>query len=71
MTIDLDGVPTKAYFEVIERSDGTTYYLAFLGLDWEFYNHTIIYLKKRKLKFESREYRVIAPLDPLEGERFI
>jgi len=40
-------------------------------LDWDFDNQAIIYLKKRKMTFESGEYRVIAPLDPLEGERFV
>jgi hypothetical protein len=33
VTIDLDGVRTMAYFEVIEIVDGTTPYLALLGLD--------------------------------------
>jgi hypothetical protein len=40
-------------------------------LDWEFDNQAIINLKKRKMTFESGEYRVIAPLDPSEGERFV
>jgi hypothetical protein len=71
VTIDLDGVHTKAYFEVIEIVDGTPPYLELLGLDWEFYNHEIINLKTRKMTFESREYRVIVPLDPSKGERFV
>jgi hypothetical protein len=40
-------------------------------LDWAFDNQTIINLKTRKMAFESGEYRVIAPLDPSEGERFV
>jgi hypothetical protein len=60
VTIDLDGVRTKADFEVIEIVDGTTPYLALLGLYWAFENQTIIKLKTRKLTFESRDYRVIA-----------
>jgi hypothetical protein len=36
-----------------------------------FDNQTIINLKTRKMTFESRDYRVITPLDPSEGERFI
>jgi hypothetical protein len=71
VTIDLDGVHTKANFEVIEIVDGTTSYLTLLGLDWVFDNQAIINLKTRKMTFESRDYRVIAPLDPSEGERFI
>jgi hypothetical protein len=71
VTIDLDGVCTKADFEVINIVDGTTPYPTLLAMDWEFDNQAIINLKKRKMTFESREYRVIAPLDPSEGERFV
>ena len=64
VTVDLDGVLTKAYFEVIEIVDRTTPYLTLLGLDWAFDNQTIINLKTIKMIFESGDYRVIAPLDP-------
>jgi hypothetical protein len=69
--VDLDGVCTKADFEVIEIVDDTTPYRAFLGLDWAFDNQAIINLKTQKMTFESREYRVIVPLDPSEGEIFV
>jgi hypothetical protein len=69
--VDLDGVHTKADFEVIKIVDGTTPYPALLSLDWAFDNQTIINLKTRKMTFQSRDYRVIAPLDPSDGERFI
>jgi hypothetical protein len=36
--VDLDGVRTKANFEVIEIVDGTTPYPKFLGLYWAFNN---------------------------------
>jgi hypothetical protein len=71
VTIDLDGVHTVADFKVIEIVDGTTPYPTLLGLDWEFDNQVVINLKTRKMTFESGEYRVIAPLDPSEGERFV
>jgi hypothetical protein len=71
VTVDLDGVHNKAYFKVIEIVDDTTPYPSFLSLDWAFDNQAIIKLKTRKMTFESREYRVIAPLDPSEGERFV
>jgi hypothetical protein len=71
VTIDLDGVRTKSYFEFIEIVDGTTPYPTLLGLDWAFDNQTIINLKTRKMRFESGDYRVIAPLDPSERERFV
>jgi hypothetical protein len=64
VTVDLDGVHTKADLEVIEIVDGTTPYLTFLGLDWAFENQAIINLKTRKMTFESGEYRVVAPLYP-------
>jgi hypothetical protein len=69
--VDLDGVRTKVNFEVIEIVDGTTPYPSLLGMDWEFDNQNIINMNTRKMTFESEEYIVIAPLDPLEGERFL
>jgi hypothetical protein len=69
--IDLYGVFTMADFEVIEIVDGRTPYQKLLGLDWAFDNQDIINLKTRKMTFESSKYRVIAPLDPSEGERFV
>jgi hypothetical protein len=69
--VDLDGVRMKADFEVIEIVDGTTPYPTLIGMDWAFENQAIINLKTRKMTFESREYRVIALLDPSEGERFV
>jgi hypothetical protein len=71
VTIDMDGVSTKYDFEVIKIVDGKTPYPTLLGLDWEFYNRAIINLKTRNMTFESGEYKVIAPLDPSEGERFV
>jgi hypothetical protein len=71
VTVDLDGVHTKADFKVIEIVDGTTPYPTLFGLDWAFENQAIINLKTRKMTFESGEYRVIAPLDPSEAERFV
>jgi len=61
ITLDLDGVHTMTYFEVIDIVDNTTHYQALLGLDWAFENQAIINLKTRKMIFESGEYRVITP----------
>jgi hypothetical protein len=71
VTVDLNGVRTKANFKVIEIMDGTTHYPTFLGLDWVFDNQDIINLKTRKMTFDSGEYKVIASLDPSKGERFV
>jgi hypothetical protein len=64
-------VHTKTDFEIVEIVDGTTPYPTLLGLDWGFDNQAIINLKTKKMTFESGEYRVIAPLDPSEGESFV
>jgi hypothetical protein len=69
--IDLYGVCTMEYFEVIDIVDNTTPYLALLGLDWEFDNKTIINLNTRKIIFQLGEYRVIEPLDPSEGGGYV
>jgi hypothetical protein len=69
--VDLDGVHTKEDFEVIEIVDGTPPYPLLLGLYWAFNNQAIINLKTKKMTFESGDYRVISPLDPSEGERFV
>jgi hypothetical protein len=45
VTVDMDGVCTKADFDVIEIVDITTPYPSFLGLDWEFDNQAINNLK--------------------------
>jgi len=69
--MDLDGVFTMEYFEVIDIVDNTTPYQTLFILDWKFYNQAIINLKTQKVIFESREYRVIAQLDRLEGEIYV
>jgi hypothetical protein len=38
VTVDMDGVHTMEYFELIEIVDGTRPYLELLGMDWEFDN---------------------------------
>jgi hypothetical protein len=69
--VDLDGVRTMADFEVIDIVDNTSPYPSLLGLDWDFDNQAIINVKTRKMIFESGEYKVIVPLDPSEGSRYV
>jgi hypothetical protein len=64
-------VCNTTYFEVIEIVDGSKHYPCFLGLDWDFDNQKIIDLKKRQMIFELTDLRVIAPLDPIEGRRYV
>ena len=65
---DIDKVRTFAYFEVIEIVDDSFPYPALLGIDWAFNNSTVVDLKKRRMNFEKDGLRVIAPLDPDEGQ---
>jgi hypothetical protein len=65
--VEIDGVRTFAYFEVIEIVDDNYPYLALLGIDWAFNNSTVVDLKKRCMTFERNGLRVISPLYPDEG----
>jgi hypothetical protein len=69
--VDIDGVRTFAYFEVIEIVDDSCPYPVLLGIDWAFNNSTVVDLKKKHMNFERDGLRVIAPLDPHEGQRYI
>jgi hypothetical protein len=69
--VDLDSVRTMEEFEVIDIVDNSIPYPTLLGLDWAFENQVIINFKTRKMIFGSREYRVIAPLDPSEAGRYV
>ena len=70
LQIDIDGVSTFADFEVIEIIDDSNPYPALLGIEWAMENAAVINLKKRQMVFEGKEFRVILPLDPSQGERY-
>ena len=53
MEVDLVGVKTVAIFEVISIMDEKDPYPALLGIDWVFYNGTIINLKRDTMTFEA------------------
>ena len=69
--IDIVGVKVRADFEVMEIIEDVDPYPALLGLDWAIDMGGIINLKKRSMVFENNGTRVIVPLDPAEGERYI
>jgi hypothetical protein len=69
--VEIDGVRTFAYFEVIEIVDDSCPYPALLGIDWAFKNSTVVDLKNRRMTFEKVGLRVISPLNPDEGPRYI
>ena len=68
--VDIDGVSTLAYCEVIEIIDDSNPYLGFLGIEWAIENSAVINLKNRQMTFEGKGLRVIVPLDPSQGERY-
>jgi hypothetical protein len=68
--VDIDGVRTFAYFEVIEIVDDSCPYPALLGINWVFINSTVVDLKKRRMNFQRDGLRFITPLDPDEGQRY-
>ena len=68
LQIDIDGVSTFADFEVIEIIDDSNPYPALLGIEWAMENAAVINLKKRQTVFEGKDFKVILPLDPSQGE---
>ena len=42
-----------------------------LGIGWVNENLVVINFKKRIMTFENRDMRIITPLDPLEGQRYV
>ena len=69
--VNIDGMHTFADFEFIKIVDKTNPYPALLGIDWAIDNQTIINFKKRILSFKDDEMRVVSPIDPLEGQRYV
>ena len=66
--VDIEGLRTYANFEVIKIIDDTNPYPILLWIDWCIDNQTIINFKKRILSFEDSKMRMVAPIDPLEGQ---
>ena len=66
VSVEVEGLRTYAYFEVIDIGNATNPYPALLWIDLEIVNQTIINFKKMILSFEDFELRVVVPIDPLE-----
>ena len=62
------GLRTYVEFEFIDIVDDTNPYLGIVGFDWEIDNQTIKNFKKRILSFKDSKIRVVAPIDPPEGQ---
>jgi len=67
----IDGVRSFVDFEVIEIIGDSRPYPALLSIDWEIGFNAVIDLKRRQMTFEDVQIRVIAPLDPFQGRRYI
>ena len=63
--VDINGVCSFAYFEVIEIIGDSRPYPALLGIDWAIDNMAIIALKKIQMTFEDKQIRFIAPVTSL------
>lgn len=68
--VNIAGVNTYAYFEVIDITGDKDPYLALLGIDRAFENYVVIDLKRETMNFEVDGFRVILPLDPYQRPRF-
>ena len=69
--VEIEGLRTFVDFKFINIYDDMNPYPALLGIDWAIDNQTIINFKKRILSFEDDEMRVVVPIDPLEGHRYV
>jgi len=69
--VDIEGASVQADFEVIEIVDDNNPYIALLQIHWAIDMNGVINLKKRKMIFEKKSLRIVVPLNPAEGARYI
>lgn len=66
----MDPTP-KPIFKVIEIVDDSNPYPTLVGIYWVIDMNGVINLKKCKMIFENKSLRMVVPLDPAEGARYI
>ena len=71
LVVDVEGMKTYADFNVIEFVDGGGCYPSLLGIRWANDSMSITNFEKWMITFENHDIRVIAPMDPKEGRRYI
>ena len=71
LVVDVEGMRTHTNFNVIEFFNGEGSYPALLGVGWANDSMAVINFKKWMMTFENQDIRVIAPMDPDEGRRYI
>jgi hypothetical protein len=59
----IEGVETKADFEVIDIVDESDPYPTLLGIDWAFDNNVVLNLKNKQLSFETDTLHMVATLE--------
>jgi hypothetical protein len=69
--IDVAGVKTVAEFEVVEIMGNKDPYPTLLGIDWAYENYAVIDLRKDTMTFEADGIKIVQPLDPYVGPRYI
>ena len=71
MLVEVKGLKTFTYFDIIEIVDESSSYPTLLGIGWESDNLVVINFKKQVMTFENHNFQIIIPLDPMEGRRYV
>ena len=71
LVVDFEGMRTHDEFDVIEFVKGEGSYPTLLGVGWASDSMEVIKFKKQMMTFGNQYIRVIVPMDPDEGRRYI
>ena len=69
LVVDIEGMKTRANFDVIEVVGDGGSYPVLLGIGWADDSMAVINFEKCVMTFENEDVRVIAPMDPQKGWR--
>ena len=67
LVVDIEGMKTRADFDVIEVVEDGGSYPMLLGIGWDNDSMAVINFKKCLMTFENQDVRVIDPMGPQEG----
>jgi len=65
--VDIQSASALVDFKVIEIVDDSNTYPMLLIIDWDFYMYMVINMKKWKMTFERKSFRVVLRIDPAKG----
>ena len=71
LVVDIEGMKMHDEFDVIEAVDDGSSYPALLGIGRDNDSVAVIKFQKRFMTFENQDVRVIAPMEPQEGWKYI